>query len=87
MVVQDEGVVGRYFNIELAKKKLKSIQSGARLIAEVDDSNFVNEDPHWVGGQKQTSNNGFNKFWWSWHDIDRLMGIARKYLDDNPKGI
>ena len=86
MVVGDEGVVGRYVDIELAKEKLKSTKEGARLIAEVDSANIIQRDPHWVGGQQQTQSQGFNKFWRDWNDIKRLLDIAQKYLDNKPTG-
>ena len=87
MVVQDKGVVGKYNDIETAKRVLTGINAGNRFVAEVSSSNALQRDPHTVGGQLQSSGNsaGFNKWWGSYRDINRLMDIAQNYLI-NPTG-
>ena len=91
LVVRDSGVVGSYVDIEMAKTTMKGINSGSRLIAEVNSANILQRTyvavVYDVGGQQQTQSQGFNKFWWDWPDIMRLLDIAQKYLDNKPPGI
>ena len=72
-------MVGKYTDIETAKTVLGGINSGSRLVAEVDSTNALQRDPHTVGGQKQSQgySAGFNKYWLGWSDINRLMNIAQ----------
>ena len=88
MVVTDNGVVGKYADIETAKRVLGGVSTRNRFVAEVYTGNVLKRDPHTVGGQMQSSGNsaGFNKWWGGWSDINRLMNIAQTYLN-SPTGI
>ena len=86
MVSDRSGVEGRYFDLEQAKDILRSITSGAKLIAEVVDNNKLLTDPHVISGQPQVPESGFHKAWGDWSVILRLMDVAEKYLQ-NVEGI
>ena len=79
----DGGVVGSYTNLERAKERLNGIQSGNRLIAEVNAHGNINRDPHVVGGQNQLPSAGFNMQWCDWSCINPLMDICEEYLKKN----
>ena len=87
LVVTDNGVVGKYADIETAKRVLSGVSTRNRLVAEVYTGNVLKRDPHTVGGQMQSSGNaaGFNKWWGGWSDINRLMNMAQTYLN-SPTG-
>ena len=82
LVVRDSGVVGTYNDLEDAKQALMSINSGNRLIAEVDSNGNLLRDPHIVGGQNQGKGMqaGFNKYWCGWDCINRLMDMCDIFL-------
>ena len=86
LVVNDDGVVGRYFDLEQAKSVLKETKSGNRFIAPVNEYNEVMKeakdplDPHYIDGELQTTENGFNKFWCDYHCIIRLIEMCKEYL-------
>ena len=82
MVSDRSGVEGRYFDLEQAKDILRSITSGAKLIAEVVDNNKLLTDPHVISGQPQVPESGFHKAWGDWSVILRLMDVAEKYLQN-----
>jgi len=56
------------------------------MIAEAIDDR-VNRDPRIVGGQDQSEGlrNGFNIWWNTWDDIERMISVAQVSLGD-PKG-
>ena len=85
LVATHSGVKGIYTDIEEAKKKLNSMQSGSRvsrLIAEVNEFGKLMRDPHIVGGQNQgiAMGAGFDKWWGDWNDINKLMDICEEFL-------
>ena len=82
----DKGVVGKYADIETAKRVLSGVSTKNRFVAEVKTGNVLKRDPHTVGGQMQSSGNGFNKWWGGWSEISRLMNMAQAYLN-SPNGI
>ena len=84
----DNGVVGKYADIETAKRVLGGVSTRNRFVPEVYTGNVLKRDPHTVGGQMQSSGNaaGFNKWWGGWSDINRLMNMAQNYLN-SPTGI
>ena len=82
-------MVGKYTDIETAKRVLSGQSSSRnRFVAEVSSSNYLNRDPHIVGGQFQSNGQsaGFNKWWGSWTDINRLMDLAQNYIN-SPTGM
>ena len=87
MVVNENGVIGRYTDIEEAKQELKSNDGRLRLIAEVNTRGELNRDPHVVGGQNQASGmkSGFDKHWRDRNDIDMLMENCFLYLHPTGK--
>ena len=87
LVVNENGVAGRYTDIEEAKQKLKSNGGRIRLIAEVNDRGELNRDPHLVGGQNQGIGikAGFDKHWRGWNDIDMLIETCFLYLHPTGK--
>ena len=86
LVVNDDGVVGRYFDLEQAKSVLNETKSGNRFIAPVNEYNEVMKenndplDPHIVNGQPQTRENGFNNLWCDYSCIIRLIEMCKDYL-------
>ena len=86
LVVNDDGVVGRYFDLEQAKSVLNETKSGNRFIAPVNEYNEVMKepndplDPHIVFGQPQTRENGFNNLWCDYSCIIRLIEMCKDYL-------
>ena len=88
LVVTDNGVVGKYADIETAKRVLKGVSTRNRFGAEVHSGNVLKIDRRTVGGQMQSSGKdaGFNKWWGGWSDINRLMNMAQAYLN-SPNGI
>ena len=80
LVVNGSSVVASYHYIEDAKERLSKIITGSRLIAEVDENGALKRDPHLVNGQNQTPENGFNKWWTGWTDINRMMDVCERYL-------
>ena len=78
-------MVGGYFELEKAKQSLKDIDSGSRLIAEVDGYGKLIRDPHIVGGQNQGlgTATGFNKDWEGFQVIDKLMDMSQAYLESS----
>ena len=79
-MVNDSGVQGRYNVLEDAKEALNAINQGNRFIAEVNSQGILNRDPHMINGHQQIPQNGFNKYWCSWHCINRLMDTCQEYL-------
>jgi hypothetical protein len=82
-VVSASGVQGRYKGLEDAKEALNGINSGNRLIAEVDSEGNLNRDPHIINGIQQINSNGFNKVWCDWSCINPLMDACQQYLDSS----
>lgn len=88
LVVAGGKVIGEFEDIEDAKEALKKFPPGtrrpSRLVLEVVDG-IIQKDPHTVGGQNQGLGveAGFNKFWWDWHDIKKMIVIAQKYVDEH----
>ena len=81
-MVRDSGVVGAYDDLEEAKQVLLGINSGNRLVAEVDSNGNLLRDPHIVDGQNQGMGMqaGFNKYWCGWSCINRLMDMCDIFL-------
>ena len=81
-MVRDSGVVGIYNDLEEAKQVLLGINSGNRLVAEVDSNGNLLRDPHIVDGQNQGMGMqaGFNKYWCGWSCINRLMDMCDIFL-------
>ena len=84
-MVSDSGVKGRYSVLEDAKKALRAIKTGYRLIAEVNSKGILNTDPHFINGTEQSLANGFNKYWSDWNSIKSLMKKCQTYLDSQGK--
>ena len=80
-MVSASGVQGRYKGLEDAKEALNGINSGNRLIAEVDSEGNLIRDPHIINGQQQEISKGFNKVWCDWSCINPLMDACQQYLD------
>ena len=76
-----EIVKGPYLDLQLAKDKLKetSTNGGSRMMLEIIDGE-IQVDPHFINGISQTPDNGFDKFWWDWHDINAMVKIAKDYM-------
>ena len=76
-------VKGAYKVLEDAKAALNVINSGYRLIAEVDGQGNLNRDPSIINGYNQVPDNGFNRNWYSGDDIKYMMDICQTFLDDS----
>ena len=89
LVVHENGVLGRYIDLERAKERLKTVANGKRLIAELDCNgrmdlcriNGLNRNPHIIGNQAQETSQGFSSNWDNQNDINLLMDICQVYLD------
>ena len=73
-------VKGHFRYLKHAKDYLDGFKTGSRLIAEIDSQRNVNRDPHKIAGKNQKPENGFNKYWGGWGDINRLMDLGEEYL-------
>jgi hypothetical protein len=47
------------------------------MICEVKNGHVLG-DPHTVGGHQQQPNNGFNKWWRDWHDINSMRAVCAR---------
>ena len=77
-MVAGDSVVGGFRDLNQAKEVLSQVGQGSRLIAEVRNWQVVS-DPHQIAGQSQTPENGFNKHWSGWDDINRMIDAAGDY--------
>ena len=84
IAVRDSGVIGAFCNLENAKQALIGIDTGNRLIAEINVEGTLKRDPHVVGGQNQLPTNGFNKYWTDNPTNQALMNKVQKYMVEHP---
>ena len=84
IAVRDSGVIGAFCNLEKAKQALIGIDSGNRLIAEINIEGTLKRDPHVISGQDQTPTNGFNKYWTNNPANQVLMDKVQKYIVEHP---
>ena len=78
LVVAENSVVRSFNDLNLAKEVLAQLSKDSRLIAEMRNGEVV-ADPHQIAGQNQNSENGFNKHWTGWDDINRMIALVKNY--------
>ena len=49
-------------------------------MAEIDTQRNLIRDPHKIAGIDQLPENGFNKDWRNWGDINRMLDLGEGYL-------
>ena len=49
------------------------------MIVEVNYG-VVQDDPHYISGIDQEPENGFDKYWSDWHDIDAMMADVKAHM-------
>ena len=79
-MVAGGAVAGTFSDLEAAKAELNKNTSGFRLIVEVKDGEIM-PDPHMIAGQAQTPENGFNKVWRDWGDINSMIAVAKASME------
>ena len=77
-MVAGSSVVQGFNDLKQAKEVLSQVGQGSRFILEVRNGEVVS-DPHQIAGQSQTPENGFNKHWSGWDDINRMIDAAGDY--------
>ena len=77
-MVAGNSVVGSFRDLEEAKQVLAQLSQGSRLVAEMRNWKVL-EDPHQIAGQNQNPENGFNKHWTGWDDINRMIALVKNY--------
>ncbi len=83
IVVAGKIALGRYEDLDEAKKKLKEFSRKSkrgRCIFAVRDGQVM-RNPRRIDGIRQKWKNGFNKFWWGQRDINRMLRVAIAYND------
>jgi hypothetical protein len=76
-VVSQGEVIGASCSIEEARLMLNQNARGSRMICEVKDGRVLG-DPQTVGGHQQLPNNGFNKWWRDWGDINNMRAVCAR---------
>jgi len=84
LVCVGNSVVGEYVSLCDAKRELNKyppgIKTPSRCIFEVKNGK-IEPDPRIVGGEKQVDglSAGYNRWWWDWHDINRMLSYCSVY--------
>ena len=81
-------------DIKLAKEELKEIAKNkkpwdiinghdrSRMMLEIIDG-AIQVDPQIINGFSQTLDNGFDKYWKDWKDINAMIEIAKQQMSKN----
>ena len=81
LVVTEDGVEGRFFDLKRAKETLNRIDKGAkynRFIVEVDLNGKISDDPEKIDGEIQTKPD-FDSYWCGDECINKLLIFCEKY--------